>query len=468
MKSPYEVWRDKARRLLVAGVRPEHADWHGGLLNEPPPPSTGAPTPRVPAALVDLLERAACHRDGDKDGLLYRLLWRIVHEERGLLDDAADDDVMRVTRLARNVDRASHKMKAFVRFRELLTAEGVRYVARFAPEHDVLMRTAPFFVERFGTMDWTIATPDGIAHWDRSALAFLDADDSVEIPGEDAAEALWLAYYENIFNPARLNISLLQKEMPTRYWKHLPESQRIPTLVAAATQRTTEMIDRRVACGAGNIAARAAAPAKASSLQACRRCSLWERATQPVPGAGPLSAKLMLVGEQPGDEEDLAGKPFVGPAGRVLARALDEAGVDREQCYVTNAVKHFSFEPRGKRRIHKTPAQREVEACRIWLDEEIETRRPDVIVALGATSLAALMKKRIAVGSAREFPLAHPSGARVIATYHPSAVLRAADAQAAAVTYEALVYDLRSARALAGMVSPVATALARAETLRGR
>ena len=138
----------------------------------------------------------------------------------------------------------------------------------------------------------------------------------------------------------------------------------------------------------------------------------------------------MVVGEQPGDEEDLSGKPFVGPAGRVLRRAFDDAGIDRAAIYVTNAVKHFSFEPRGTRRIHKTPAQREIEACRVWLDEEIDTVRPQVIVALGASALSALMRKRLAVGAARDVALTHPSGARVVATYHPSAVLRAPDEQA--------------------------------------
>jgi len=162
----------------------------------------------------------------------------------------------------------------------------------------------------------------------------------------------------------------------------------------------------------------------------------------------------MVVGEQPGDEEDLSGKPFVGPAGRVLRRAFDDAGIDRAAIYVTNAVKHFSFEPRGTRRIHKTPAQREIEACRVWLDAEIAQVQPQVIVALGASALYALMHKRLAVGAARDAPLAHRRGARVVATYHPSAVLRAVDAQAKAATFEALVYDLRNARALAGMVSP--------------
>jgi len=239
------------------------------------------------------------------------------------------------------------------------------------------------------------------------------------------------------------------------YWKNLPEAARIPRLVADAMPRAGRMIEHALACDAGNVAARAPLPPPGSSLDACRRCPLWERATQAVPGAGPRQAPLMVVGEQPGDEEDLAGKPFVGPAGRVLQRAFADAGIDPAGIYVTNAVKHFSFEPRGKRRIHKTPAQKEIEACRIWLDEEIEAVRPQVIVALGASALSALMRKRLAVGASREVALTHDSGAQVVATYHPSAVLRAPDEQARAATFEALAYDLRSARALAGLVRPV-------------
>ena len=158
----------------------------------------------------------------------------------------------------------------------------------------------------------------------------------------------------------------------------------------------------------------------------------------------------MLVGEQPGDEEDLAGEPFVGPAGRLLRRAFDLAQIDAQQVYITNAVKHFGFEPRGKRRIHKTPGQREIEACRMWLDEEIDKVRPAIIVALGATALAALMQQRLAVGAARESALVHASGARVVATYHPSAVLRAPDEQSRTMTFDALVHDLQRAQAFGG------------------
>src|SRR5690242_9347925 len=137
-------------------------------------------------------------------------------------------------------------------------------------------------------------------------------------------------------------------------------------------------------------------------LDGCRRCRLGSIATQGVPGEGPRRAHIMLVGEQPGDEEDVKGKPFVGPAGRLLRRALDEAGIAQDDVFVTNAVKHFSFELRGKRRIHKTPAQREVAACHVWLEEELAAVRPRVIVALGATALGAVMGKRITITAARE------------------------------------------------------------------
>ena len=177
----------------------------------------------------------------------------------------------------------------------------------------------------------------------------------------------------------------------------------------------------------------------------CRRCALWQRATQGVPGEGPANARLMLVGEQPGDAEDRAGKPFVGPAGELLRRALAEAGIDPADVYITNAVKHFSWEPRGIRRIHKKPLQREIAACHDWLDAEIRAIRPACIVALGATALLALTGKPIPVGTARESELEDPSGATLIATYHPSALLRAIEPSQREALYRTLVADLRRA-----------------------
>jgi uracil-DNA glycosylase family protein len=158
----------------------------------------------------------------------------------------------------------------------------------------------------------------------------------------------------------------------------------------------------------------------------------------------------MLVGEQPGDDEDRQGKPFVGPAGRLLRRAMEEAGLVPGDTYITNAVKHFSWEPRGTRRIHKTPAQREIAACQNWLEAEIAAERPAVIVALGATALRALLRRKIGVNEGRAASLQHASGAIVIATFHPSAALRAPDEARKAELYGSMVADLRRAARLAG------------------
>ena len=180
----------------------------------------------------------------------------------------------------------------------------------------------------------------------------------------------------------------------------------------------------------------------------CRRCPLWERATQGVAGRGSPKARLLLVGEQPGDEEDRQGEPFVGPAGRLLRRAMDEAGLREEDVYVTNAVKHFSWTPRGSRRIHKTPTQREIAACLNWLDAEIAALRPRVIVALGTTALGALLGRRMTLKDARGAALEHLSGAVIVATFHPSAALRAPEEAQREATYRALVEDLGRAKQL--------------------
>ena len=185
-------------------------------------------------------------------------------------------------------------------------------------------------------------------------------------------------------------------------------------------------------------------------LEACRRCDLWQRATQGVPGEGPRAAAIVLVGEQPGDEEDLVGRPFVGPAGRLLRELFNELGIDAATAYITNAVKHFSWEPRGKRRIHKTPAQREFDACEVWLDKEIATINPRVIVALGAKALVAVLGRRITIAEGRATKLQRADGTRVIATFHPSAVLRAPDSERRAELRDILRTDLAAAAKLAG------------------
>ena len=188
----------------------------------------------------------------------------------------------------------------------------------------------------------------------------------------------------------------------------------------------------------------------AASLQLCRRCDLWRGATQGVAGEGPARARLMLVGEQPGDQEDLAGRPFVGPACGVLEKALAAAGVPREQTYVTNAVKHFKLEVRGQRRLHKTPAFGEVSACRWWLNAERRLVRPRVIVALGAAAALAVTGKPTAIAATRGQALQLGGQAQGVVTHHPAYLLRLPDAAAKREAFAAFVQDLKFAWSLAG------------------
>jgi uracil-DNA glycosylase family protein len=191
-------------------------------------------------------------------------------------------------------------------------------------------------------------------------------------------------------------------------------------------------------------------PTPGETLQNCRRCDLWKHATQAVDGEGPPGARIMLVGEQPGDEEDLRGHPFVGPAGAMLNDAIEAAGLERSALYITNAVKHFKWEPRGKRRLHKKPGVGEIKACSVWLEREIDEVKPRVIVALGGTALRALTGAAASIDSARREELRHLAGARLIASYHPSAIVRA-EGERATELRTILVSDLRRARELAAV-----------------
>jgi DNA polymerase len=187
-----------------------------------------------------------------------------------------------------------------------------------------------------------------------------------------------------------------------------------------------------------------------AGVDVCRRCDLWRHATQGVPGEGPLDARLMLVGEQPGDQEDLAGKPFVGPAGGILNKGLAEAGVPRDRTFVTNAVKHFKHEARGKRRLHKTPNGGEVKACRWWLDAERRIIRPRVIVTMGATAALGVFGKPTPIAANRQKALQLPDQSQAVVTWHPPFLLRAPDAETKERAYREFVADLKFAWKLAG------------------
>jgi DNA polymerase len=290
-------------------------------------------------------------------------------------------------------------------------------------------------------------------HWDLERLAFTAGVATPPPASEGEVEALWRTYYAAVFNPARVNLAATRREMPQRRWARLPEAALIPSLVNRAHEKTVALGRSAASSARAYLPEGRNLPTLREAVHGCRGCDLHERATQAVFGEGPGRATLVLVGEQPGDAEDRSGHPFVGPAGQVLDRALNAAGIDRETVYVTNAVKHFSFEERGKRRIHKTPRASEIRACRPWLEAELQALTPQGIVCLGSTAAGALLGPHTRVMQVRGQVIANTAWApAVVVTVHPSAVLRADDG---ARYFEMLVADLKvAAAALAGEPAP--------------
>ena len=456
-------WRREARRLALAGVQPEAVAWltsedDAGLfmMENAAPVAGGSAALTVSRRFIELAENVVCHRDAGRFVLLHRLLLRLQDEPR-LLDNAADSDIARAEAMARSVRRDLHKMTAFVRFRAVSGAdEDGPFIAWFEPEHFILERAASFFTGRFGGMVWSIMTPQGSLHWDGSALQLGPAASKADAPDGDAMEAYWLTYYANIFNPARLKPKAMKSEMPVKYWRNLPEAELIVPLIASAARRAEDMVmraptqppERHVRQLRHRPETVADDPVIASwqdaaaAAQRCRRCELHCHATQTVFGEGPLDASILFVGEQPGDHEDLAGRPFIGPAGQVFDRAMREAGLDRARAYVTNAVKHFKFQLRGKRRIHEKPNVGEIKACRFWLDLELQFVKPRLVVALGASALRSLVGHAGSLASARDRELALEDGTPLLATVHPSFLLRLQDEEARSREYARFVVDL--------------------------
>ena len=463
----FPAWREQARMALRAGVEPAHLDWDDAqapsLLGDSTLDALDVvkATPHVPRDFLPLAARVLCHRDPQRHALLYRILWRLTHGEPHLLKRVTDPDVHRAGLLDKAVRRDSHKMKAFVRFREV-PGEANAFVAWFEPEHHIVDLVSGFFMRRFAGMRWAILTPYRSVFWDLDALCFSDGAVRSDAPSDDAQEALWRTYYAHIFNPARLKTKAMRAEMPQKYWKNLPEASLLPSLVRNAGARVRDMAERvpepprrRIPAPPqpapdpvdGSLAALKAA------ARDCRRCPLWEPATQTVFGEGPEDARVMVIGEQPGDEEDLSGKPFVGPAGKLFNRALAEIGLDRAQFYVTNAVKHFKFERRGKFRLHRNPDPSERAACRAWLERELATIRPQVIVCMGATAAEAVFGKGFKLLQDRGVWRSLPDGTRAFATVHPAYVLRQQNDADRDVAYRNMVDDL--SMLLEGDAAPV-------------
>jgi uracil-DNA glycosylase len=458
-QTDFAGWRDAAREALRDGVPPHMLDWRVEGDGTPDPVAAhmrmgaaeaGADIPRVPKAFIPLAQTVVLHRDPGRFALLYRLLWALRRQPK-LLEDATYPDVHLAAQVAKAIDRDIRRMQDTLRFREVATPGGeAHFIAWFAPEHYIVEAAAPFFARRFAGTDWTILTPDRIASCHGGHLTFAPGAAHEQAPTSDRLEALWRAYYAHAFGPPPVKRAAVTPEMPRREVKAMPEAAAIGPLIGPLIQpgpvRAAVQASVPVAVPAppGTLAeARAAAAG-------CRRCALWKTATQTVFGEGPEGARLMLVGEQPGDREDLSGAPFVGPAGGVLDRALAEAGIPRSEIYLTNAVKHFKFEPRGKFRLHKTPDTPEIEACRWWLEAERRLVRPHLTVALGASAAQALLGRRVVIGRERGRPSDLPQGGALWVTVHPSYLLRIPDEATQAREYALFVADLAGAWAWRG------------------
>lgn len=443
----FDGWRAAARALAVAGVPADQVVWQAGdappdlfgLAGETPDAASAFSVPR---AFIDLARSVIAHNDPQRFALLYQMLLRLMHEP-GSMADRADPLLRRLEGMAKAVQRDIHKMRAFLRFCQVETDEGPRFVAWFEPEHHIVRMNAGFFVRRFASMHWSILTPELSVHWDGETLTESPGATKAAAPVGDPVEDVWRTYYASIFNPARLKVGAMLKEMPRKYWKNMPETALVPQLIAGAQAREAEMVAASRAEIGGN--SRIAWEAVREEAAGCTRCHLYECATQTVFGEGEVTARMMLVGEQPGDQEDVAGKPFVGPAGQMLDKALEQAQVDRSTTYVTNAVKHFKFEQRGKRRIHSKPNGPEIDACRWWIEQERMLIRPAIIVALGATAARSLLGKVVTISGTRGQPITLEDGGECWVTIHPSYLLRLRDEAQRHDEFARFVEDLRNA-----------------------
>ena len=435
----FDLWRERARGLVQCDVPPDRIAWvepggnsdlfSHGERRMPMPPADAKPV-RASKRFVSLAKNAILHSDPERFALLYRLLWRLQANGR-LMEDKADPEVRRLEELDKNVRRDSHKMHAFVRFRLVEGEEGAggeidqeareHYVAWFEPEHHILRANAGFFVRRFANMNWSILTPAGSLHWDGDKVTEGPPAQRSDAPGGDPMEDLWRSYYASIFNPARLKIGAMLKEMPKKYWKNMPEAALIPDLISGAQKRESTMVD----AGSLDMGEHPdTLDAIDKAIHACRQCPIGQLDNHAVMGEGPQDAALMIVGEQPGDQEDQAGRPFVGPAGQLLDRHLELAGIERRAAYVTNAVKHFKFVHRGKRRLHQSPTAKEIDTCRWWVESERQIVQPKLVLAMGASAARGMLGKTVSISKARGQPIPLDDGSELWVTAHPSYLLR--------------------------------------------
>ena len=440
-------WRNTARKLLHSEILPQEVRWDEGrngqtsLFTEDLDVIVQSTAVTVSQDFLKLAERICHHRDSDRFNLLYQMLWRLTFENKNLLKIVSDPLTHRLETMVKAIRRDVHKTKAFVRFRKKYDNDGEEhYIAWHRPDHYSLPLSAPFFVRRFAVIRWTILTPDESAYWDLEKLHFGSGAKVSDAPGEDLMEILWKEFYRAIFNPARIKVKTMKKEMPVRHWATLPEAALIPEMLAGAQARVKDMIahqEGHAYSATDFIPSDLNLETLSAAAKNCQGCPLYEKATQTVFGIGPKDAKLVLVGEQPGSEEDKKGTPFIGPAGEVLNQALIDVGLDRTKIYLTNAVKHFKFNYYKGKILHRSPNAQDALNCKPWLEAELKSIKPSIVVCLGLTAARSLIDPRFKIEHRGKF--ISKDNIIYLPTYHPSAVLRNPEPEK---IYNAMVEDL--------------------------
>lgn len=454
----FESWRTKARSLLEEKIHFDNIVWQTSdskslldLLVD----SAGVKSSviSIPREFMQDAQFVSAYNDDSTWNLLYRLVFRIVYEEKNLMNNALDNDVLDFDRRKKQVSRDLHKMKAFVRFREIKsdkkTDKESIYMAWHRPDHRVLRFAAPFFKDRFNGMNWIIFTEDESMSWINNELSFGPGISQKEAEAYDEMEELWKTYYASIFNPARLKIKMMKQELPVRHWKTLPEAQIIDQLIDEAPKRLEEFYESQ------RTQALQFVPSNVSSLfelkaklPTCSACTICSKSTAPVFGEGSERAEIVFVGEQPGLEEDIAGKPFVGPAGRLFMDALQKSGIKRDEVYLTNAVKAFKWKDSNGIKKHVNPSSFEISACRPWIKTELEMIKPKILVCLGASAAQSVFGKTMKVKDSQGKVFKTSLCDHTIILPHPSAILRMPDQAEREKMHHEFITGIKSLRIL--------------------
>jgi uracil-DNA glycosylase len=420
-ETDWDGWRTATRALVLAAVPPDQIQWRVTPKSTHALPDA-AGSFGISRALVALAGLAIQAREPRRFDVLYRVVWR-AHKGEHVLEDRADPDTRLAQGLALAVRAEQHRMRTQLRYLPVHERGETRHVGWYRPAHFVLEADAQLLARRFSRLAVSILTPEGSAHWDQQGLRFGPGVDPASVPDDAGLAAYWRSYGGEVLEAARPDVSVPPAEpLGDEPWP--PDRPALgPVVMPAGTDEGIETAVHEAAD--------------------CRRCHLWELATQTVFGEGPAGARVMFIGECPGDQEDVIGRPFVGPAGLMLDRAMQEAGIDRRSVYVTNAVKHFKFTPRGKRRLHQTPEAPEIQACRFWLDVERVRLAPSLVVLLGATAARAVLGRAVTIGRERGRPIRLSDTETAFVTVHPSFLLRVPDEDAKHREYQAFVRDLR-------------------------